>query len=688
MSRTVEHWLGPEGPIAQAIGEGYEARDEQIRMSRAVDEAMEARTHLFVEAGTGTGKSFAYLVPALRRAVERGERVVVSTHTIALQEQLMRKDLPALTKVMAQHDGRELRSVLVKGRGNYLSVRRLGLASSRKQTLFPDQASQRSLHVIEDWAYETNDGTLSSLPVLERQGIWDLVQSDSHNCMGKRCPEYDRCFYQSARRSMEQADVLVCNHALFFSDLALRMGGGGFLPEYQHVILDEAHQVEDVAADHFGVSLSEGQVNHLLNGLYQSRSRKGFLANLRTSEAGVPMVDAVVARVHEAQVLSDEFFAGLVDLLDRGTLVNGRVRTPGVVEDVLSGVMSELAVGLRGLRECVQEEADRYELSGYAERAAAISDAVEFLIRQDGKDFVYWVDAQKPRAGGGGWAGGRRVTLASSPVDVAPMLRTDLFGADHSTVLTSATLATRSANDDDPLEYQEAGFTHILSRLGAEGAKTLQLGSPFDLVNQMEVFIDRSMPAPGRYGESEAQRRYENELVSRVLEHVGETDGGAFVLFTSYAVLYKVADLLEAPLESMGMPMLVQGRRVPRGELLERFRENPRSVLLGAASFWQGVDVQGHGLRNVMIIRLPFEPPGRPLTEARLERIRDRGGDPFREDSLPRAVIRFKQGIGRLIRSKEDRGRVVVLDPRVATAGYGRAFLAAFPSGLEPTIID
>ncbi|MCB1282401.1 MAG: ATP-dependent DNA helicase, partial [Salinibacterium sp.] len=209
-----------------------------------------------------------------------------------------------------------------------------------------------------------------------------------------------------------------------------------------------------------------------------------------------------------------------------------------------------------------------------------------------------------------------------------------------------------------------------------------------DLAHQMEVFIDRSMPAPGRYGDDDSQRQYENALVSRVLEHVSETDGGAFVLFTSYAVLYRTADLLEAPLASLGMPMLVQGRKVPRGELLDRFREDPRSVLLGAASFWQGVDVQGQGLRNVIITRLPFEPPGRPLTEARLERIRDRGGDPFREDSLPRAVIRFKQGIGRLIRSADDRGRVVVLDPRVLTAGYGRAFLAAFPPELEPTVID
>ncbi len=689
MMTTAAAWLGDNGPIAEMLGAGYEARAEQLNMAAAVERTMQQRSHLLVEAGTGTGKSFAYLVPALLRVLEHNERVVISTHTIALQEQLMDKDIPLLIDAMTRGGSRKIRAVLVKGRGNYLSLRRLGLASGRQDSLFPDHASRRSLHAIEDWAYRTTEGSLSSLPVLERPGIWDRVQSDANNCMGRRCPTYDRCFYQNARRAMEEADILVCNHALFFSDLALRTQAVGFLPDYQHVILDEAHQVEDVAAEHFGVSLSESRVHHLLRALYQSRTGKGFLATLRTSEAGAAAVRSVVDLVMEASSRCDDFFDQLSALLDEGRLVNGRVRAAQVIDDPLSSVMSDLTVGLRSLRECAQQEADRYELNAYAERAAAIADSIEFLVTQAGEGFVYWVEAtQQADASMGQRGWGRRLTFASSPIDVAPVLRRDLFSAEHSTILTSATLATRTASEDDPPEYREAGFSHLLTRLGAEGAETQQFGSPFDLASQMEVYIDRSMPAPGRFGDDAGHRRYVNELVARVLEHVGETDGGAFVLYTSHALLNQTADLLEAPLASLGMPMLVQGRSVPRGELLEQFRADSRSVLLGAASFWQGVDVRGDGLRNVIITRLPFEPPGRPLTEARLERIREQGGDPFREDSLPRAVIRFKQGVGRLIRSASDRGRVVVLDPRIVNAGYGRAFMAAFPTNIEPIILQ
>ncbi|MEL6741239.1 MAG: DEAD/DEAH box helicase, partial [Planctomycetota bacterium] len=262
--------LGEGGAVARAIGERYEARDEQLRMASSVGEAMDSGGKLLVEAGTGVGKSFAYLVPAMLRAARHGQTVVVATHTIALQEQLVEKDIPALQAALADagvwdEGDAPVRPVLVKGRGNYVSIRRLKLASQRQKTLLPDAASRRSLHQIEDWAYATTDGTLSTLPQLERPGVWDKAQSDSANCMGRRCPHHAECFYQRARKEMEGANILVCNHALFFSDLALRTRGTGFLPVYQHVVLDEAHAVEDVAAEHFGVSLTEGRVQHLLS---------------------------------------------------------------------------------------------------------------------------------------------------------------------------------------------------------------------------------------------------------------------------------------------------------------------------------------------------------------------------------------------------------------------------------------
>jgi len=331
-------------------------------------------------------------------------------------------------------------------------------------------------------------------------------------------------------------------------------------------------------------------------------------------------------------------------------------------------------MGLRRLKEVTTKEPDKFELNAYAIRAAEQADAAEAWCDQTLEGCVYW--AESPRSE---HSGRRRVSVACSPIEVGPLLRENLFDRDIGVVLTSATLATRFATSDESKESAETAFAHAMERLGCVGAETIQLGSPFDFAKQVEVFVDRTMPSPKNARPDELTR----ELVSRVLDHVTETDGGAFVLFTSFKSLNDVADRLRGPLAELGHPLLAQGRDGSRGEILSRFREDPRSVLLGAASFWQGVDVRGHGLRNVIITRLPFEPPDRPLTEARLEKIEARGGDPFREDSLPRAILRFKQGFGRLVRSAEDKGRVVILDPRVLSTGYGRAFLKALPEGVE-----
>jgi len=689
--------LGTDGPVARALGTGYEPRPEQVAMGEAVERALASRGHLLVEAGTGVGKSFAYLVPAIRRCVEHGEVVVVATNTIALQEQLVEKDIPLLGSVF-EGAGRPLRAVLVKGRGNYLSIRRLKLASQRQDRLFGDAAARRSLHQIEDWAYETSDGTLSTLPQIERAAVWDSVRSDSGNCMGRRCPHYDECFYQSARRAMEGANLLVCNHALFFSDLALRMREVGFLPEHHHVILDEAHAGEDVAAEHFGISLSEGRVSHLLNLLYHPRTGRGYLGQLQVSDD--TGVERAIQLVLAGDMARRAFFESLIGYAERQH--NGRIREADAVENPLTPAMNELALRLRGLKDRAVNEADRYELNSYAERASEIADAAEALVSQTSVGCVYWVEVS--RVPGSGRPA--RVTLACSPVEVAPLLREHLFGAERSVVMTSATLATRAVHHDEPTEHAETAFAHVMTRLGCEGAATLQLGSPFDYARQVEVFIDRSMPRPGggvrktphpsrsktseppspRGGEEGAEG-YEDALAKRVLDHVIATEGGAFVLFTSFATLNALDERLREPLGELGYPLLAQGRDGPRGEILRLFREDDRAVLFGASSFWQGVDVRGRSLRNVIITRLPFDPPDRPLTEARLEQIAERGGDPFMQDSVPRAVIRFKQGFGRLIRSGDDHGRVVVLDPRIVTTGYGKRFREAIPDGVKPTVL-
>jgi len=669
--------LTETGPIAETLGPKFESRPEQLAMADAVAAAMDAAAVTMIEAGTGVGKSFAYLLPAIERCIAKKQTVVVATNTIALQEQLIHKDLPLIERALGDRlfdaEGRaKMRAVLVKGRGNYLSVRRLKLASERAETLLPDAASRRSLRVIESWAYDTEDGTRSTLPELERPGIWDRVQSDSGNCMGRRCPTYEQCFYQNARREMEKANLLICNHALFFSDLALRSQDVGFLPKYDHVILDEAHCVEDVAADHFGLSLTQGRVSHLLGGLYQARTRKGYLAQLTRLGIDLELVNKAAELVMEAEDASRLFFDALIHLSREPEIRNGRIRKPDAIANALTPAMNDLALRLRRLREDVTNEADRFELNAYALRAAEIGDAAEALVAQTVTGACYWVDVSYKQGGP------PRVTLTCSPIDVSPLLREHLFTAGPSVVLTSATLATRTIEDGEPTERAETAFAHAIGRLGCEGASTLQLGSPFDHAAQVELHIDRSMPEPSK---GEMEPGYLQELVSRIHDHIVATDGGAFVLFTSFRLLYAVSDMLADPLESLGMSVFTQGRGGSRSAILEGFRSSERGVLFGAASFWQGVDVQGQTLRNVIITRLPFDPPDRPLTEARLERIQERGGNPFMEDSLPRAVIRFKQGFGRLIRSKTDTGRVVVLDPRVVTKRYGKLFLKALPEG-------
>jgi len=612
----------------------YEFRKGQLEMAQAVERALKEHKHLIVEAGTGTGKTLAYLLPALRT----GQRVIISTGTKNLQEQLYFKDVPFLESLLGS-----LRVCYMKGRANYLC--RHKLYALRDQPILNGLEEIEQYRAIAEWEKTTETGDraeIDSLP--ETSAVWAKLDARSEACLGQSCPNYEHCFITEMRRKAAESDVVIVNHHLFFADLAIKQQAkaapdAGVLPEAAAVIFDEAHELEDVASSYFGISLSNVRFEELARDLETMlRAKQALSSGLQSA----------------SQLLRERarmFFGSLP------MSMNGEGRMQFANREEFLEMQGDLYIALLNALHRLEGELERVrgveEAPGLKKRAADIREHLKFLMEADDRNTVFWLER---RNAGRGREAGRNTYLQATPIDVSQLLGELLFENFPSVILTSATLTV------------QGGFEHIRKRVGMQDARELVVPSHFKYGEQALLYLPPDMPDP-------RDANFQDQATKQIRRVLELSEGRAFCLFTSYQ---QMRDIYERLLMELPYPLLLQGN-APRKALLEEFRETPNAVLFGTSSFWQGVDVQGEALSCVTIDRLPFAVPTDPVVQARMRAIEEGGGSPFFEYQVPSAVITLKQGFGRLIRSLEDRGVLMLLDPRIQRQRYGRVFLDSLP---------